>query len=296
MQAPSPEEDARLQQELSIILQSASPVIIKERALWYYLRRLDGVIYRHVKNRQTKAITVNGQSYFVKLHAPLSWKEALKSLLQGRSPMIGAIHEWKAIACCEQTDLLTTPRIAYGAWGYGIWQRSLLITSALTNLCSLEEIGHYWQKNSPSYPIKSQVIRTVANTAHRFHAQGMNHCDFYVCHFLVPQTVLTTTKPLANITIHIIDLHRVQIRKTVPTRWLIKDLSALLFSILDYPITYHDCLLFLRYYYPSQSLKQILLNKSLWQKIIKRALKLYQKENQQSAKTPLALTLQKWIL
>ena len=76
------------------------------------------------------------------------------------------------------------------------------------------------------------------------HRGGVNHRDFYLCHFLLHLPLDTPTPRLS-----LIDLHRAQVRKQVPQRWRDKDLAALYFSALDIGLTRRDRLRFLRTYF-----------------------------------------------
>jgi hypothetical protein len=55
------------------------------------------------------------------------------------------------------------------------------------------------------------------------HAAGLAHQDFYLVHFFV--------KPTEDDALYLIDLQRVIIQKPLPTRWIIKDLAQMLFSL-----------------------------------------------------------------
>jgi len=79
---------------------------------------------------------------------------------------------------------------------------------------------------------KRRLIRSIAHLAHRLHAAGLAHRDFYLCHILVrPQG---EDEPV----LHLIDLQRLRrARDRIPRRWVVKDLAALLFSSWPSPAT-----------------------------------------------------------
>ena len=86
------------------------------------------------------------------------------------------------------------------------------------------------------------------------HLGGVNHRDFYICHFLLH----LQPPPTANrLRLSLIDLHRAQVRDITPRRWRHKDLAALSFSVLDMPLTRHDRLRFLSAYF-AQPLRRVL--------------------------------------
>jgi hypothetical protein len=74
------------------------------------------------------------------------------------------------------------------------------------------------------------------------HQSGFNHRDFYLCHLLIG------TEENNKDELFIVDLHRVDVRKKVPERWIIKDLAALNYSSKSINITRTDKLRFLKYY------------------------------------------------
>ena len=91
-----------------------------------------------------------------------------------------------------------------------------------------------------------RLIRRVAEMARRMHGGGVNHRDFYICHFLLH---LDPVPSPANFKLSLIDLHRAQLRDKTPRRWRDKDLASLYFSALDIGLTQRDLLRFLRQYF-----------------------------------------------
>jgi heptose I phosphotransferase len=87
---------------------------------------------------------------------------------------------------------------------------------------------------------------------------GVNHRDFYICHFLLhlPTRTLTSAK------LSMIDLHRAQVREQTPRRWRDKDLAALYFSALDIGLTRRDILRFLKTYFAAP-LRDVLRDESV---------------------------------
>ena len=94
--------------------------------------------------------------------------------------------------------------------------------------------------------MKHALIRRVAGMARRMHHGGVNHRDFYLCHFLLHLDPAPTPEMLK---LSLIDLHRAQIREKTPQRWRDKDLAALYFSALDIGLTRRDVFRFLIYYF-----------------------------------------------
>ena len=106
--------------------------------------------------------------------------------------------------------------------------------------------------------MKRALIRSVAGMARRMHGGGVNHRDFYICHFLLHLDPAPTAE---NLKLSLIDLHRAQIREQTPRRWRDKDLASLYFSALDIGLTRCDRLRFLRGYF-DRPLRLVLLDEA----------------------------------
>ena len=87
-----------------------------------------------------------------------------------------------------------------------------------------------------------RLIVQVAGIARRFHAAGFNHRDFYACHFL--------TKEISpgQFDVRLIDLQRVQKRRWLRRRWIVKDLAQLASMSPDDRVGPREQILFLRTY------------------------------------------------
>jgi lipopolysaccharide core heptose(I) kinase len=121
------------------------------------------------------------------------------------------------------------------------------------------------------------------------HTAGINHRDFYLCHFHLDLSTLHEPQPRC----YLIDLHRAQIRPRTPRRWQVKDLAGLYFSAIDCGLTRRDLLRFMHHYSPG-GLKAVLgRDLSLWQSVEKRARALYIKER---GKLPPALVQSRYPL
>ncbi len=88
------------------------------------------------------------------------------------------------------------------------------------------------------------------------HGGGVNHRDFYICHFLLHLPVDARAPRLS-----LIDLHRAQVRRSTPRRWRDKDLAALYFSALEIGLTQRDRLRFLKTYF-ARPLRSVLHDES----------------------------------
>jgi hypothetical protein len=147
------------------------------------------------------------------------------------------------------------------------------MTRELPKHISLEHFCQTWSQNPPSFTLKQKLIKQVAEIARVMHENGINHRDFYICHFLLDLAFGTE----ADIKLYLIDLHRAQIRRSVPTRWRVKDLAGLYFSSKEIGLTKRDVLRFIKKY-RNKSLREGFNRESnFWLKVKKRGDKLYRK-------------------
>ena len=207
---------------------------------------LQGKIFRSKEGRRTLRFEREGSGYFLKLHEGIGWREIFKNILQGRPPVLGAANEYRACLRLAELGIDTMTPVAFGECGRNpANQLSFLITEELANTISLEDYCKNWQIHKPSVREKRAIIRKLATISKTLHENGINHRDYYLCHFLRndDSKVYQYEDPL-----YLIDLHRAQIRKNTPSRWLIKDLAGLFYSAFDLPLTKHDVLFFLSCY------------------------------------------------
>ncbi len=239
---------------------------------------MDGAIFRNHKGRKTLRFVHEGKGYFLKIHPGVGWREIIKNLLYLRMPVLGARHEHDAILALEKLDILTMKIAGYGHRGRNPAKiESFLITEEIENAVSLEDLTKDWKRNPPHPKLKRSLIRKIADIARGMHQHGLNHRDFYICHFLLPENWLAKNDYDTDPPLHVIDLHRTQIRSRVPERWLVKDLAGLHFSSMDAGLTQRDLLRFLTCY-EKMSIQHIMSNRpAFWLKVNNLALKLYRK-------------------
>jgi heptose I phosphotransferase len=234
----------------------SEPILCLEepfRSLWsgrdpfVAVEAFEGEVFRELEARRTLRTEVAGRGYFVKIHRGVGWVEILKNLLSLRLPVLGAGNEWQAIRRLGELGVDTMHGVAFGQRGNNpACQHSFIVTEELAPTISLEDYCRNWPTDPPSVVFKRALIGRVAQMAGRMHRGGVNHRDFYICHFLLhldPEPQADTLK------LSLIDLHRAQIRDQTPRRWRDKDLASLYFSALDIGLTRRDVLRFLRGYF-----------------------------------------------
>lgn len=220
---------------------------------------LRGEIFRELEARRTLRTEVGGRGYFVKIHRGVGWREIAKNLLTFKLPVLGAGNEWRAINRLTEVGVDTMRAVAFGERGANPATRhSFIVTEELAPTISLEDFCRDWPRRPPPPRMKWALIRKVAEMAGRMHRGGVNHRDFYICHFLMG---LDPTPSPENLKLSIIDLHRAQVRAQTPLRWRDKDLASLYFSALDIGLTRRDILRFLPIYF-ARGLRQILVEES----------------------------------
>jgi heptose I phosphotransferase len=218
---------------------------------------LQGQVLRALEGRRTLRTEIDGRGYYVKIHRGIGWREIFKNLLSGRLPVLGAGNEWRALERLTAAGVDTMRAVAFAERGDNPARRhSFIITEELAPTVSLEDFCRDWPQHRPAPALKHALIRRVAEMARRMHGSGVNHRDFYICHFLLHLPVAASAPRLS-----LIDLHRAQVRTSTPRRWRDKDLAALYFSALDIGLTKRDRLRFLKTYF-ARPLRSILRDES----------------------------------
>ncbi|WP_331352845.1 lipopolysaccharide core heptose(I) kinase RfaP [Cellvibrio sp. UBA7671] len=246
----------------------------KGQDVFALMEDMQGKIAREMKDRQTLRFEINGQGYYRKWHRGVGWREIIKNYLQLRLPVLGATNEWQALNKLSALAVPSLIPVAYGVRGKNpARQQSFIVTRELTDVIQLD---HFFEQHSVSVKAKHRILASLAIITREFHAAGINHRDFYLCHFML-NTKFIADQNLAP-EMYLVDLHRAQLRPRVPERWLVKDLGGLLFSSLNLPFTRRDYLRFIRVYF-AQELRTLLVEqKHRLEKISARARATYKRE------------------
>lgn len=238
--------------------------------------RLDGEVFRHVKTRRTFRFEIEGKGFFAKIHHGAGWREIFKNLLQFKMPVLSARNEYEAIRRLDKLGVATMVPAAFGERGRNPAKiRSFIITEELADTVCLEDFCRDWSNNPPPFALKKALITYLATVSRTLHRNGVNHRDYYLCHFL-----LDVSRPWeSGIKAALIDLHRMQLRKHTPRRWIIKDAGGLYFSALDTGLTRRDLFRFMKEY-SERPLRDILRDeKAFWMIVEKTAQRLAKKTN-----------------
>ena len=238
-----------------------------------YIMNIEGDIYRQMDGRRTLRFDLAGRSWFLKAHSGIGWREIFKNLLQLRLPVTGARPEWRGIKKLQSLAIETMPLVAYGQRGLNpACMHSFVVTEDLTGTESLETVSASWDPAGADLGLKRVMIERIAHIARTLHYNGVNHCDFYLAHFLLKARNADITD---NPHLYVIDLHRMQLRHRTPRRWVIKDLAALFFSSMDAGLTRRDMYRFM-VLYSDMPLRAILQKQApFWTGVRIRACGLY---------------------
>lgn len=258
---------------------------------------IQGKVYRQLEGRRTLRFEVAGKGYFLKSHKGVGWREIIKNLLQFRLPILGAANEKNAILKLEEAGVATMSMAAYGSRGLNpARQESFIVTEAIEPSISLEDLAIEWRSKPPTAMEKRKFLMAVCDMTRRMHETGVNHRDFYICHFLFSPAEGSLISPAEGslfspaegslidqaegaepLDLKLIDLHRALIHADMPFRWRLKDLASLYYSAFDVPLTKRDKLRFIKHYSGLPLREALQQDAVLWKKVRKKAKKLYKK-------------------
>ncbi len=245
-----------------------------EEHLFDQVAALQGEMYRDMITRRTLRFTEKGNAYFAKVHFGVGWLEIFKNLVQGRLPVISAANEWRALRHLAGTGIDTLEPVLYCKSGWNPAAiHSCIITRSLDNTISLEDL---MGEKSCNKILKRKLITRIAEIAKIMHTRGINHRDFYLCHFFLDRSGQPDQHG-GRLKLSLIDLHRAQIRRRTPMRWRVKDIGELLFSALEAGLTKRDLLRFIRSYLPEGTSLRASLSRDrvFWNRVQRRAVRLY---------------------
>jgi heptose I phosphotransferase len=240
-------------------------------------------IYRDREGRRTVRLELGGRGYFLKFHRGVGWREIFKNLVLGRLPIVGAGSEYRAIRALHKAGVETLSVAAYASRGINPARRqSMILTDELVGTASLEDFCEDWSRRAPPFALRLRLIKTLALMSRRMHEAGINHRDFYLCHFHLATDELSRS-PLRC---YLIDLHRAQCRASTPVRWRVKDLAGLWFSAMDCGLGQRDLQRFARHYHPGGLRQAVNENLSMWRRAHRLAVALYRKAHRITPPAP----------
>ena len=252
----------------------------------------EGEKFRHVKTRRTLKFERGGKNYFIKIHRACGWREVWKNWLGFKRPVTSARMEWQAIDRLQSLGVPTLNVVGRGVRGKApANQESFVVTEALEGMISLEQLTQRWGELPARQRMlmKRELISQVAHIAKKIHQNGLKHCDFYLCHFLVKDRDWSQWQPSQSLVLHLIDLHRMQHRSEVPKRWWAKDVTGVFFSAMDCDLTRNDLLRFARIYWDGSVRERVWEKQGVLWEIYRKARRLYQSIHGREAPDPAAV-------
>tara|TARA_A100001011_G_scaffold395005_3_gene488767 strand:+ start:4467 stop:5282 length:816 start_codon:yes stop_codon:yes gene_type:complete len=245
--------------------------LFNDQNLFEQTTKFDGKLFRSLENRRTTRVEKDGQRFFVKCHFGVGWREIFKNLFQLRWPVIGAGNEFKALTKLKLLGVSSLTPVLFVSEGLNpAYQRSCIITKALEGTKSLEDM---FESQDVTFSLKYSLARKLGLIARTLHENGINHRDFYLCHF---HYVVNGKEP----SLYLIDLHRAQLRNRTPARWRIKDIGGLFFSGFNYNITPRDVFRFMNVYSGKTLRRTLIEDAGFWREAYKRAIRLYLQDHE----------------
>ena len=255
-----------------------SPFLLEERNTFDRIMSLQGEMYRKVAKRCTLRFLHDDKAYFAKLHFGVGWIEIIKNWLQARQPILGAENEYFASKRLMEAGVSTLDIVAYGYRGRNpARKQSFIISKEISHTKNLDDVFNACKQQPMPLKQKRQIIKQVAEITRKMHDSGVNHRDYYACHLLATIDEHTGEVDFETLKIHIIDLHRAQLRQKIPTRWIVKDLGSLFFSVMNYHFSTRDYLYFIKHYEKKTISASWHSKKYFWASVIKRGKQLHQK-------------------
>lgn len=191
----------------------------KDQDAFSVMENIQGDIARELKDRQTLRCEINGRVYYRKWHRGVGWQEIIKNCLQLRLPVLGASNEWHALNKLQALSIPSLIPVAYGMRGKNpARQQSFIVTRELSDVIQLD---HFFEQYSVGVKAKHRILIRLADIARELHGAGINHRDFYLCHFMLK--IAFVADQTGEPELYLIDLHRAQLRPKVPERWRVKD-------------------------------------------------------------------------
>lgn len=194
-----------------------------------------GRCLRQLKDRENWRIELDTthaapRGAYLKKHHERGWRTWLaeRGVIDAPSP-----GEWEALNVHRlQCDGIPAMRlIAYGQRTARTGQRESFVL--VEELTGYEQLDHFLRRRFAPLPEQtaaerrdlSTLLAAVADVARRFHDCGYNHRDLYCCHFFIRES-----HP-GVFDVRLIDLQRVEQRRWLRQRWIVKDLAQFAYSM-----------------------------------------------------------------
>jgi hypothetical protein len=195
----------------------------------------DGVVVKRIRARSVTRISIGGPPQphvlYLKRHvgARVTISELLGAWVLGRSVSPGMV-EFENICTFREHGFVTVTPVAAGQRRISAWRyESFLITESVSPFTSLEAIIRHdpARLEGPKGELfKRPLLAAVGDLARRMHAAGFNNRDFNSTHVLIGPH-----NGNEEVTLALLDLQRVDRKKWMRFRWMIKTMAELIYSM-----------------------------------------------------------------
>jgi heptose I phosphotransferase len=213
-----------------------------------------GRLLRTLKDRENWRLELDSdgaarQVMYLKKHRIRSWLYRLRAVFGAGPGVTPGRVEALNVERLERSGIAAMRLVAYGE---GLRRdgvaESFVLTEELAGYLPLDDFLR--QRFEPIHrsvasrrdPHLRRLIAEVADVAGRFHRAGFNHRDLYCCHFFIREA------SRGRFLVNLIDLQRVERRRWLRRRWVIKDLAQLAYSAPRECITRTRRLAFIKHY------------------------------------------------
>ncbi|HEY8503581.1 MAG TPA: lipopolysaccharide kinase InaA family protein [Gemmataceae bacterium] len=189
---------------------------------------------------------------YLKRHYRLPWWRGLLATLFPRRAWSPGLQEWEHLIWAAGQGLPVPRAVAAGEW-VGPWGRlrSFLAVEELAGMLPLHEAvprAHASLAPSEFARWKQGLVAEMARITRELHGRRVFHKDLYLCHFYVPESVISNVPDDWRGGVCLIDLHRLARHRWTFPWWQVKDLAQLLYSSEVPGVTARDRLRFWRLY------------------------------------------------
>jgi len=212
-----------------------------------------GHCLRTLTDRENWRLVIHGphepRGVFLKKHHIRTWRTWLRARLGLGPGETAAAAEARNVRRLADDGIDVMRLVAYGQ---ELWPDGRLESFVLTEeLAGYTQLDHFLRHRFPVRELVRTVprcedldrlIAQVADVARRFHEAGYNHRDLYCCHFFIREPAP------GRFEVKLIDLQRVERRRRLRRRWIVKDLAQLAYSAPRDRISCTQKMAFVRHY------------------------------------------------
>jgi len=193
----------------------------------------DGEVIKNIKDRSVIRIEIQSLRFYLKRHNReyMGFPRLFKFFFPMRILSQGRL-EFENACIFRECGLSTAiPAVAGERFIRFFWAESFVMTKDFLPFVSLEELLRdtpEFFKGSEGETRKKILTDKIGRLARRMHQHGLNHRDFNATHILLLYENNSDTPQIA-----LFDLQRVNRRKFLRFRWIIKSLAELNYTLPD---------------------------------------------------------------